>query len=191
MKEKKKYLNLKGKLLQEGLLENRCYRCDLGPMYNNKPLTLQLDHINGDHSDNSIENLRILCPNCHSQTDNFCGKNKKSHIKNKKIIEEKKLKAKIKKEQPPKQRPNCEKCGKVIYFNKKLCRSCSRLDTKTKIVWPSMDELSELLKKHNYVQLAKILGVSDNAIRKRFRNRGKEIPTSVYDNKPKNNGGNQ
>jgi DNA-binding CsgD family transcriptional regulator len=38
---------------------------------------LQIDHQNGDHADNRKENLRELCPNCHSQTDTYCGKNKK------------------------------------------------------------------------------------------------------------------
>lgn len=46
------------------------------PMWLGKPITLQLDHINGVRTDNRIENLRILCPNCHSQTDTWCGKNK-------------------------------------------------------------------------------------------------------------------
>lgn len=45
--------------------------CGIGNEWNGKPLTLQLDHINGDHSDNRLENLRILCPNCHSQTSTW------------------------------------------------------------------------------------------------------------------------
>jgi len=56
-----------------GLLEYKCSICGINTWLN-KPLTLQLDHINGDNRDNRIEILRLLCPNCHSQTDNFCGK---------------------------------------------------------------------------------------------------------------------
>jgi len=44
------------------------------PIWNGKPLTLQLDHINGVSNDNRLENLRFLCPNCHSQTDTFSGR---------------------------------------------------------------------------------------------------------------------
>ena len=44
-------------------------------LWNGKPLTLQLHHINGNNRDNRLENLTFLCPNCHSQTDNFSGKN--------------------------------------------------------------------------------------------------------------------
>ena len=40
-----------------------------------KPLVLQLDHINGVRDDHRLENLRFLCPNCHSQTDTYGGKN--------------------------------------------------------------------------------------------------------------------
>jgi hypothetical protein len=47
-------------------------RCGQGPEWNGKTLVLQLDHENGDCTDNRLENLRFLCPNCHSQTETFC-----------------------------------------------------------------------------------------------------------------------
>lgn len=49
--------------------------CGLGPTWNDRPLALQLDHIDGDATHNGLENLRILCPNCHSQTRTFAGRN--------------------------------------------------------------------------------------------------------------------
>ena len=54
--------------------------CGLSEWINGK-LVLELDHINGDHTDNRIENLRYLCPNCHSQTDTFRGRNKNTSKK--------------------------------------------------------------------------------------------------------------
>lgn len=64
------------KLLRNYLLENKideyfCSLCGIPPMWNGKVLTLQLDHINGDCKDNRIENVRWLCPNCHTQTENW------------------------------------------------------------------------------------------------------------------------
>lgn len=53
-----------------------CSKCELGSEWDNEPLSLELDHINGMHNDNRIENLRWLCPNCHSQTKTFKGKNR-------------------------------------------------------------------------------------------------------------------
>lgn len=55
-----------------------CVECGLENFYNGKPLVLQLDHISGVWNDNRIENLRFLCPNCHTQTDTYCKRNKKS-----------------------------------------------------------------------------------------------------------------
>jgi len=66
----------KKRLYKEGLLHEICTLCNQTNIHNGKKLVLQLDHINGNHNDNRIENLRILCPNCHSQTSTFC-KNKK------------------------------------------------------------------------------------------------------------------
>lgn len=45
-----------------------------------KQITLELHHINGDNMDNRLENLQLLCPNCHSMTDNFRGKNLQNHL---------------------------------------------------------------------------------------------------------------
>jgi hypothetical protein len=66
---------LKRRLIKENILKEICDSCGQLPMHNNKVLVLQLDHINGNNKDNRIENLRLLCPNCHSQTETFSGKN--------------------------------------------------------------------------------------------------------------------
>lgn len=66
--------HLKNRLLASGLLQYHCAICKLTEWLE-LPIALQLDHINGIPSDNRIENLRLLCPNCHAQTDTFAGKN--------------------------------------------------------------------------------------------------------------------
>lgn len=66
---------LKKKLRELGY-EFKCRDCEIGEEWNGKPLSLQLEHINGINNDNRIENLTLLCPNCHSQTDTFAGRNK-------------------------------------------------------------------------------------------------------------------
>jgi DNA-binding CsgD family transcriptional regulator len=66
--------NLKRRLLKAGLLKPVCGMCGLRE-WRGTPLALQLHHINGDRVDNSLENLALLCPNCHSQTDTWAGRN--------------------------------------------------------------------------------------------------------------------
>lgn len=67
--------NLKKRLLKEGLKERKCECCGLSEWLG-KPISLELHHVNGIKDDLRLENLKILCPNCHAFTDNYRGKNK-------------------------------------------------------------------------------------------------------------------
>lgn len=72
-----RYINshtLKLRLIDEGIFEHKCNKCGLS-RWNDKDIPIELEHKNGEHSDNRLENLEILCPNCHAQTSTYCSKN--------------------------------------------------------------------------------------------------------------------
>lgn len=79
--------NLKKKLLDRKLLDYVCFKCGLNDFWNGEKLVLQLEHKNGISTDNRLENLCLLCPNCHSQTKTFAGK----RFKKEKVIKVKSL----------------------------------------------------------------------------------------------------
>ncbi len=66
---------LKLRLYKEGIFENKCSICGIDN-WCDKPINMELDHINGDRTNHKLKNLRILCPNCHSQTDTYRSKNR-------------------------------------------------------------------------------------------------------------------
>lgn len=65
--------NLKLRLIKEGIKECKCERCNRTE-WEGFPIPVELHHINGNHKDNRLENLQILCPNCHALTENYSGK---------------------------------------------------------------------------------------------------------------------
>ena len=131
--------NLKNRLLEENLKKNVCELCGLNGFWNGQSLKMQLDHINGINTDNRIENLRFLCPNCHSQTETFCGKNNSKKYKK---FQERVI--------------NGGKTNKQIkhYENSRIT------------VRPEKENLIKFIKEKGFLQTGKIHNVSDNTIRK-------------------------
>jgi len=140
---------LKTKVLRAGLLRNQCFECKLEPSWNGKDLTLQLDHINGDSSDNRIDNLRILCPNCHTQTKTFTGKNLPSRYRS--------------------VTSRCVHCDTPVTKGGNRCMKCAGLYLETKTNWPPPEQLLEEVTRTSYVAVAAKLGVSDTAVKKYLR----------------------
>lgn len=66
---------LKERIIKDSLMPHQCADCSLTDTWQGKPIVLELDHINGVGNDNRLLNLRFLCPNCHSQTATFRGRN--------------------------------------------------------------------------------------------------------------------
>ena len=66
---------LRKRLIREGYKSNECESCGISE-WNGQSITMELDHVDGNNGNNSLDNLRLLCPNCHSQTPTFRGRNK-------------------------------------------------------------------------------------------------------------------
>jgi DNA-binding CsgD family transcriptional regulator/5-methylcytosine-specific restriction endonuclease McrA len=71
--------HVKQRLIGLGLKENACELCGCS-QWRGRPLSLALHHVNGQGQDNRLENLQLLCPNCHSQTENFAGRNRRREL---------------------------------------------------------------------------------------------------------------
>lgn len=181
---------LKLRLLAEHLKEPKCECCG-NTEWLGKPIALELHHINGISSDLRLENLQILCPNCHAQTDNYRGKNiaKADQIEtssNIEILSEEEAKEREEKRRESRRIPKdqwkntlliledkvCPICGKTFNpsnNNQKYCSlECYSEDRMNSSHRPSSIELIEKLKenKGNFTAVGKFYEVTDNAVRK-------------------------
>lgn len=143
--------NLKKRLIAEGIKKNKCEICDLNE-WMGKKLSIQLHHINGNNTDNRIENLKMLCPNCHSQTPTFAGNNARKHIKKEKLIKKEKM-------------INICKCGEIIQKRSKACIKCAHINQR-KVNRPNYDVLIREIELNGYAKTGKKYGVSGNSIKK-------------------------
>ena len=145
---------LKKKLLKENLIEDKCAICGLAE-WQNKPITLQLHHIDGNPNNNNLDNLQLLCPNCHSQTDNYCGN---ANVKQTEYY--------------------CKDCSSKITRGAVYCTVCSRKHARKVEDGPSKEQLLHDFKElKSFVQIGKKYEVSDNAVRKWMKTY--ELPNSA------------
>lgn len=130
------------KLVKEGKKERVCEKCGIKD-WNNEPIGFHLHHIDGNHSNNDLQNLQVLCPNCHSQTHDY---------------------------HKPKEKPKyfCVVCGRELKTNcaSRMCIYCSAKTRRKIEVRPPYEILKEEISINGYRATGKKYGVSDNAVRR-------------------------
>lgn len=143
-------VHLKSRLISEGLRQYLCEKCGLSSWLD-QPITLHLHHINGKRTDNRLENLAILCPNCHSITDTYAGKGSRR-----------------------KATPYCPQCGEPFCGTGKMCPEC--WSTSQRVVSrPPLEKLLIEVEHLGYTGTGRKYGVSDNAIRKWIKQYNKQL----------------
>ena len=150
--------HLKKRLYAEGLKRPVCELCAQGELWRGRRMSLILDHVNGRATDNRLENLRIVCPNCAATFDTHCGK----------------LSRRTRTERP------CPSCGAVFYPERDEHRFCSHpcwaqsrngqaQPQIRRVQRPPYKQLLREIAESSYLAVGRRYGVSDNAIRKWVR----------------------
>lgn len=162
--------HVKRRLLAEGLKEPRCELCGQGEIWQGKPMSMILDHINGVRDDHRLENLRMVCPNCAATLDTHCGRRNR-------IERAKRLCLHCRKEFVPSyasQRYCSRPCG--VRWDRSTggsrlgggCRGVPVPEAR-KVDRPPYELLIKEVESTSYVAVGRKYGVSDNAVRKWVR----------------------
>ena len=184
---------------------NKCECCELEE-WRGVPIALQVHHKDGDTLNNTLENLVLLCPNCHAQTENYCGKNKERLGLNEEELVEAlrtsenihqalvkigktdgrwypKVREIMKKHNivfcnEKQESKLCPNCGKPISKKATVCLECSHLKQRIS-KRPSREELKVLVRNNSFASIGRQYGVSDNAVRKWCQSY--QLPSKVGD----------
>ena len=157
--------HLKRRLYDEGLKQRSCELCGQGEEWRGRRMALILDHANGDSTDNRIENLRIVCPNCAATLDTHCGR--KNRLERGR---------------------ECALCGKAFEARYAAQRFCSRecgsrrprpgpRPELRRVERPPLDQLRREVALYGYRGTGRLYGVTDNAVRKWIRAHEAEAAT--------------
>lgn len=170
----------------------KCENCNLS-MWQGQEIPLQVHHIDGNHYNNVLDNLQLLCPNCHAQTDTYTGRNKNKVVVSddefiKTLQESPSIFAAIKKlgmssgkyaydrakklieenniqlKTELKEINKCKNCGIPISRDAIYCNKCSHED-KRKTKWPEREVLKQLIRNTSFEALGRQYGVDGNTIR--------------------------
>lgn len=170
---------IKSKLIRER--GHRCERCQ-NTEWLKEPITIELEHVDGDNTNNLESNLLLLCPNCHSLTPTWKNKNRKLDAcdcgkpkltRQRRCDDCRELHEATRSDRPRAhkdgtiQAPNLCRCGKQINAGSKRCNDCQHEDQE-RIQWPTHADLLAMVQASNFSAVSRQLGVSDNAIRKRL-----------------------
>lgn len=143
---------LKKRLIRENLLEHKCYQCGLSE-WQGQPIPIELHHIDGNNKNNSLDNLTVLCPNCHTQTENYCAKNRRTTWEDKKLLRAAKNPT-----------GNCPVCQATVSKDKYCSQACF-YQSQRKANRPDKQTLEALIKTNTWRAIAKLYGVTDNTIK--------------------------
>lgn len=147
---------IRKRLIKESYKEHKCEMCGL-THWKNSLIPLELHHIDGNRYNCLLENLQVICPNCHALTSNYRGKNTAQSQKNRFRIKKTRIVNNY----------FCIKCSKLLKGKCKtgMCQKCYKISLRT-VDRPSREYLLNLLQDNNYEAVGRMYGVTGNAIRK-------------------------